>query len=136
MRTIEQKADPPGTEPESNEDRAADQITESAPPGELTKDNLAEVINSVVFESGILAKVIRSELDERLKEATAAVLDSYLKRELPKFLNEHVSKAVAESLGSEEVKLLIDSKFRAITLYLKTDVIPRVVKQILQKAGN
>jgi hypothetical protein len=96
---------------------------------ELTKDKLAEIINAVVFESGILSKVIRSELEGVLQRA----LGEYLNRELPRFLNDNVSKAVADCLGSEEVKLLIDSKFRAITLYLKTDVIPKVVKQLLQK---
>ena len=98
---------------------------------ELNREKLAEVINAVVFESGILSKVIKSELDDVLKSATT----EYLNRELPKFLNDNVSKAVGECLGSEEVKLLIDSKFRAITLYLKTDVIPKVVKQLLQKSG-
>ena len=97
---------------------------------ELTKDKLAEVINAVVFESGILSKVIKSELDDVLKGA----IEAYLDRELPKFLNENVSSAVSECLGSEEVKLLIDTKFRAITLYLKTEVIPKAVKQLLQKA--
>ncbi len=98
---------------------------------ELTKDKLAEVINAVVFESGILSKVIKSELDDSLKGAIAA----YLSRELPKLLNENVATAVSNCLGSEEVKLLIDTKFRAITLYLKTEVIPKAVKQLLQKSG-
>lgn len=98
---------------------------------QLTKDKLAEVINAVVFESGILSRVVRSELDEALKNA----MKEHLHSELPKILNDNVSKAVSECLGSEEVKLLIDSKFRAITLYLKTDVIPKVVKQLLQKGG-
>ena len=98
---------------------------------EVTKENLAEVINSVVFESGILSKVVKAELET----AVAPAIEAYLARELPKFLNDNVSKAVAECLGSEEVKLLIDSKFRAITLYLKTDVIPKVVKQLLTKGG-
>ena len=96
---------------------------------ELTKDKLAEVINAVVFESGILSKVIKSELDDAVKQS----IEEYLNRELPKFLNDNVSSAVSECLGSEEVKLLIDTKFRAITLYLKTEVIPKAVKQLLQK---
>ncbi len=97
---------------------------------ELTKDKLAEVINAVVFESGILSKVIKSELDDSLKGA----IEAYLDRELPKFINDNVATAVSDCLGSEEVKLLIDTKFRAITLYLKTEVIPKAVKQLLQKA--
>ncbi len=98
---------------------------------ELTKDKLAEVINAVVFESGILSKVIKSELDDSLKDA----IEAYLDRELPKFISENVATAVSDCLGSEEVKLLIDTKFRAITLYLKTEVIPKAVKQLLQKSG-
>ena len=98
---------------------------------ELTKDKLAEVINAVVFESGILSKVIKSELDDSLKGA----IEAYLDRELPKFINDNVATAVSDCLGSEEVKLLIDTKFRAITLYLKTEVIPKAVKQLLQKSG-
>lgn len=99
--------------------------------GELTKDKLAEVINAVVFESGILSKVIKSEMDSVLKGA----IEAHLKKELPKLLNDNVSTAVSECLGSEEVKLLIDTKFRAITMYLKSDVIPKAVKQLLQKGG-
>ena len=39
-------------------------------------------------------------------------------------------------MNSEDVKQLIDSKFRAITLYMKTDVIPQAVKQVLQQNGT
>ncbi len=97
-------------------------------PDVLTQDQIAEVINAVVFESGILSKVIKSELDDILN----GILKEYLDRELPKFLTDNVSSAVSDCLGSEEVKLLIDTKFRAITLYLKSDVIPKAVKQLLQ----
>lgn len=66
------------------------------------------------------------------------------------YLKEAVSKCVQESLrgrlgdtigaeirgffSSEEMKELLDSKFRAIDLYLKTDLIPKVVKRELSKA--
>lgn len=100
--------------------------------GELTKDNIAEIVNAVVFESGILSKVIKNELNIAMKGA----IEAYLNHELPKFLNDNVASAVSECLGSEEVKLLIDSKFRAITLYLKSDVIPKAVKQLLQQGGS
>ena len=108
-------------------DQTSEELTKASE--ELTKDKLAEVINAVVFESGILSKVIKSELDDTLNDA----IQTYLHRELPKILNEKVSSAVSECLGSEEVKLLIDTKFRAITLYLKTEVIPKAVKQLLQQ---
>ncbi len=45
-----------------------------------------------------------------------------------------MQKEVALALGSENMKILIDEKFRAISLYLKTDVIPKTVAQILKSS--
>ena len=95
----------------------------------LSRDQIAELINAVVFESGILGKVIDQKFAQRLR----AGVEEYAKTELPSLLDSHIQKAVAEAMNSEDVKQLIDSKFRAITLYMKTDVIPQAVKQVLQQ---
>ena len=100
----------------------------------VNRDQLAEVVHAVVFESGLLKKQIERELESSLKGAIKPVIGEYVKNDLSKALGDMVQKAVTDLLNSEEIKVLIDSKFRAITLYLKTDVIPKVVKQCLAQA--
>ena len=81
--------------------------------------------------SGILGKVGEQQISQVIK----AELAEYAKAELPSLVDGIIQKAVAEAMSSEDIKQLIDSKFRAITLYMKTDVIPASVKQVL-KSGT
>lgn len=94
----------------------------------VDKEQLAKVIHAVVFESGILKKVIDKQIETNVERAAA----DYVQKELPA----HIERAVGETLNSEAMKEFIDSKFRAITLYLKTDVIPSAVKRTLKQQAE
>ena len=95
----------------------------------VDQEKLAEIISAVVFESGIIDKIVK----RHLAEGVPAAVDQYAKNQLPQQMSGLVQKAVAEAMSSEDVKELIDSKFRAITLYMKTDLIPSAVKQALSR---
>ncbi len=107
---------------------------ETQSPTGVSQEKLAEVINAVVFESGILGRIVDQHLEAKLKAAAVSAVQSYVSTELGKVVEAQVSKVVSEQLNSNQVKELIDSKFRAITLYMKTDVIPKAVKQLLKQA--
>ena len=95
----------------------------------VDKEQLATMIHAVVFKSGILKKVVDKQIELHVQRAA----EDYVKKELPT----HIERAVGETLNSEAMKEFIDSKFRAITLYLKTDVIPSAVKRSLkQQSGD
>jgi hypothetical protein len=80
------------------------------------KDMLLEVIHSALFQSGVLEKFVARALDQRLEKDIIAI----------------VQREIQVTLSSENVKVLIDDKFRAISLYLKQEVIPKAVAQILK----
>ncbi len=107
-------------------------VTDTSQQTVASRDQLAEVVHAVVFESGLLTRQIQSQLETSLK----SVVSEYVKNDLSKAMGDTVQKAVTDLLNSEEIKMLIDSKFRAINLYLKTDVIPKVVKQCLAQEAK
>ena len=94
----------------------------------VDKEQLAKMIHAVVFESGILKKVIDQQIATNVEKAAA----EYVQKELPN----QIERAVGETLNSEAMKEFIDSKFRAITLYLKTEVIPSAVKRALKQQAE
>jgi hypothetical protein len=99
-----------------------------------TKEALLQVIQGVLFESGLLEKLILKNLEQKLQSLPAGggggggTLSEQGKKEVQTL----VQKEVATTLSSEQVKQLIDDKFRAISLYLKQEVIPKAVSQILK----
>ena len=112
--------------------QSSDSQAATASSDGITKEKLVEVVTAVVFESGILSKLVDRHLEQKLDEAATKTVREYVKSEMPKA----VAGSVTQVLNSDQVKELIDSKFRAIMLYLKSDVIPKVVKQTLAKSGN
>ena len=84
-------------------------------PGQI-KDVLLDVIHSSLFQSGVLEKYVARALDQRLEKDVTAI----------------VQREIQTTLSGENIKMLIDDKFRAISLYLKQEVIPKAVAQILK----
>ena len=106
-----------------------------------TKTVLAEIVQSVLFESGLMEKVVQRAVEKKLKEggirsaggterdgSGAKPGDGQSQKEIEAI----VKNEVLATLSGETVKVLIDDKFRAITLYLKTDVIPKAIGQALK----
>jgi hypothetical protein len=87
----------------------------SADPSKL-KDTLLEVIHGALFTSGVLEKYVTRAVNQRLETD----------------IKEIIQREIQTTLSGENVKILIDDKFRAISLYLKTEVIPKAVAQILK----
>ena len=85
-----------------------------------TKKALGEVVTSALFDSGILEKMITKQIERR---AGSSGTDA------------QVHAQVKELLAGEEMKIMLDDKFRAISLYLKGEVIPKTVKKILEETG-
>ena len=110
--------------------------------GGATKEALGAIIQSVLFESGILEKIVNKQIDSKLAgggsgDADPAGVKKVLAKELPELLQGEL-KGVAErqvrsAMAGEDMKALLDDKFRAMSLYLKTDVIPKAVQKVLKE---
>ncbi len=58
----------------------------------------------------------------------------HLKENLKGTVSDAIGSEIRAFLSSDEMKELLDTKFRAIDLYLKTDLIPKIVKREITKA--
>jgi hypothetical protein len=87
-----------------------------SPPSAGLRDTLLEVIHSSLFASGVLEKYVTRAVNEKIESEVTAL----------------VQREIQATLSSENVKVLLDDKFRAISLYLKSEVIPKTVAQILK----
>jgi hypothetical protein len=123
-------------------------VREKSPAGGdsgVTKEALGAIIQSVLFESGILEKLVNKQIDSKLPSggdgggggANPDGVKKVLAKELPELLHGEL-KGVAErqvrsAMAGEGMKTLLDDKFRAMSLYLKTDVIPKAVQKVLKE---
>jgi len=112
-----------------------DRRLSAASPGaagssEATKEALTQVMQAVLFESGFLEKFVQRAVEQKLETGNSAkaLLDSCRSE-----IQGIVEKTVSATLSGENVKVMIDDKFRAISLYLKGEVIPKAVIQILKQ---
>jgi len=113
-------------------------------------EKLKKLIGALFLESGFLEKFVTTVVDRKMEALPAGGGGEALAEESSKiakqFLTENMSalfeteiKAVMEKelqafLGSDNMKELLDDKFRAVTLYLRTDVIPTAVRQALKSS--
>jgi hypothetical protein len=67
-------------------------------------------------------------------EDVKAIVSQCLREGLGSGLSETIRNEVRSFLASDELKELLDSKFRAIDLYLKTELIPKIVKREISMA--
>jgi hypothetical protein len=117
----------------------------AADPADLKK-TVADTVSAVLLESNLLDRLIERHLKSRPQPAEPA---GGARPDIQKAVQEHlakhlgsvfqgelrslVQKEVKAFTGSDGLKEVIDEKFRAITLYLKTDVIPKVVRDTLAR---
>lgn len=116
------------------------------------RDLMTDVLKASLFDSGVLEKFIErtwarkiearqgqtpggdtalKAVEERLPELSKKVRADCvgaLRGEIASIAQKEASAA----LSGENLKILIDEKFRAISIYLKTDVIPKAVAQALK----
>jgi hypothetical protein len=92
-----------------------DQGSNPSSSGDL-RDTLLEVIHSTLFTSGVLEKYITRAVNDKIQNEVLQL----------------VQREIQATLSSENIKILIDDKFRSISLYLKSEVIPKTVAQILK----
>ncbi len=116
----------------------------------MLKDKGKEIFKQAIFGGSldlkkVVARVVEQSLDSRAGAVVvgdaggggvsiAAAVESYLTQHLGKDLSHAVQAEMRTFLASEQMKELLESKFRAIDVYLKTDLIPRVVKREIAKS--
>ena len=106
------------------------------------KDAIMKAIQGVLVDSGLLEKFVDRAVEQKLKEARpqsgssvalkAAAGGTIDAQALKAEVQSIVHKEIAAQTSSEAMKEMIDEKFRAISLYLKSDVIPKAVAQALK----
>ena len=119
-----------------------------------TKEALLKVLQAALFESGLLEKIVHRAVDQRLngtREGEAAAkggveaegfpaMKDYLAKNLPELCKGEiqgiVQKQIQAAFAGENVKMLFDEKFRAISIYLKTEVIPKAISQQLRSGAK
>ena len=83
---------------------------------------------------------VRGGGGEALKSESARLVKEFLSQNLGTLFQSEIRGAVQKELqafmASENMKMLIDDKFRTVQLYLTTEVIPNTVKQILRKLSQ
>ncbi len=96
-----------------------------------TKEALTQVVQAILFDSGILERLVSRIIDEKLPTKPSGGSEA-LSTEARKETQDLIQKEITRALASEQMKMVIDDKFRAISLYLKSDVIPKAVQEALR----
>lgn len=108
---------------------------------EKTKNVFKQATESNGFDlKTIVLRMVEKALDARgagKEGAGEEVQKEEIKKAIREHLNQNMASELSEALreearnyfSSDELKELLDQKFRAIDLYLKTDLIPKVVKR-------
>jgi hypothetical protein len=123
------------------------------------KKTITEAVTGVLIETNFLERLVERQVKacvgasppanggavatggenpEALRQETEKVVREYLSRHLGVLFQTEIrgviQKEMKTFLSSDELKELIDEKFRMINHYLKTEVIPKVVHQELSKS--
>ena len=117
-------------------------------------EKFKKLLTSVLFESGVLEKLVGVTVENKLRELnlkpggagealkteSARLVKEFLSQNLGTLFQSEIRGAIQKELqafmASENMKMLIDDKFRTVQLYLTTEVIPNTVKQILRKLSQ
>ena len=111
---------------------------------EVVLEKAKDLLKRSAFSGSLDMKRVVTRIVEGVLEARGitggggpdvkAAIAGHLKEHMGSSLSETIGKEVRGFLSSNEMKELLDSKFRAIDLYLKTDLIPKIVKREIAKA--
>jgi hypothetical protein len=104
----------------------------SAKPAESEdiKKTVTEAVGSVLLETNLVERILDRHLKARPAAAAAAGGASADFADL----RVTVQKEMRNFVTSQEFKELMEEKFRAITMYLRSDVVPKVVRETLARA--
>jgi hypothetical protein len=100
-----------------------------------TKEVLMELVKGILFDSGLLEKVVLRAVEKKLKEGSGVGSGASVPADTAN-LQALVKREISSSLSGEAVKEMLDDRFRAISVYLKTEVIPKAVSQALKNQGQ
>lgn len=101
-----------------------------------TKEALTQVVQAILFDSGILERLVSRIVEEKVAGGGGGGGEGQgLGEAARKDVMALFQKELTQALASEQMKMIIDDKFRTISLYLKTDVIPKTVNDILKQKG-
>jgi hypothetical protein len=104
---------------------------------------VTEAVGAVLFETKVLDRAIERRFQEdgastALREETVKVVRDHLSRNLGILFQTEIrgviQKEIRAFMASDELKEMIDEKFRTISSYLASDVIPRAVHQELERS--
>lgn len=132
-----------------------------APPAAGTtpadiKKTVTEAVGAVLLETKVLERIIDRQIKahfdgnpapkgaegglEIFRQEVPKVVREYLQRHLSALLESElrvvIHKEIMNFMASDELKELMDDKFRLMNTYLKTDVIPKVVQQELARSES
>ena len=117
------------------------------------KKTVTDAVTSILLETKVLEKIIDRQIKSHLSASPPAkgpegglevfrqevpkIVKDYLSRHLATLFETEVQKVIHQEImnfmASDELKELMDDKFRLMNTYLKTDVIPKVVQQELAR---
>ncbi len=117
----------------------------------LLKDKGKEIFKQAIFGGSldlkkVVARVVEQSLESRgglpaaaggsppPQASIEAAVQTYITQHLERDIGRVIQTEIKTFLSSELMREMLDSKFRAIDVYLKTDVIPKIVKRELAKA--
>jgi hypothetical protein len=120
---------------------------------ESINERIKSEMTQVFIDSGLLEALVRRIVDRKLesrdggggdscnanelRQQSGAIVKEFLSQNLGKIFQKEIGSVVEDSiakfLSGERVKALIDDKFRAVTLYMKTEVIPKAVEKVLSE---
>ncbi len=123
----EKGAQHPDTTEEELLQKAKHLFRQSISSGSL---DLKNIITKVVEQAVKSQTSMQSGGSAAVEQAVQQHLDASLKDDMKAL----IENKFQEFFSSDQLKELLDQKFRTIDLYLKTDLIPKVVKREINKA--
>ena len=120
-------------------EKQTEKLAPRAPNGGVSAEDLrqtvAEVVGAALIETDLIDKLVERHLKNRPQAAgPGGVSTEEVMRLVQTEFRGLLAKELKAFLVSNEFKEILDDKFRAITLYLKSDLLPKAIKEQLSKA--
>lgn len=112
---------------------------------------VAEVVSAALLETPLLDKAVErysrthpvasggggaahAGSDQHIQAAVKEYVTQHLGGHLQAEIRGVIQKEMKSALGSEELKEMLDEKLRAVTLYLKNEIVPKAVQQVIARS--